>query len=502
MQTETQNSLLLVTVDCLRADHTGFMGYNQPTTPFLDSIAKESLLFPAAVVGGAPTYYSLPSILASRYPLSLGRDLVGLAPGEPNLASILREAGFATAAFCAGNPYISARFGYDQGFDTFEDFMTTEASHVANEVTVHENGSWMNRLNRGAASLSHKMGLLGATYDELYFQYCQRWASPVVQSIDQLRRFPSADVLVNRALSWLASVQDRPFFLWLHFMDPHSPYYPTREALHAMNAAECTPSGARYENCFWNRGDLDAHRLRSHKSEIMALYDAGIRWVDTQLALLIQALQTSSRWGQCVLAFTADHGEEFLDHGGRYHAPSSLYEELLHVPLLLRIPGVAAHRLPDAPFSLLHLSPTLLDILGVVKPSEFQGNSLWPQVRHGTEWDTPAIAESVADCTNPLVRQKRLGPRVLAVRDRRFKLILYFDTGRQELFDLESDPSELSPLSTEAEKPTRKRLLEIAHEHLKRSASQWNWEARLKTRLRELQLEWSASPRDQQIRAS
>ncbi len=106
----TQKSIVLVTVDCLRADHVGFMGYHRPTTPFLDALAGESFVVPAAIVAGAPTYYSFPAILASRYPLALGRDVLGLGPDEPTLASVLKQAGYATASFGAANPYISSRF--------------------------------------------------------------------------------------------------------------------------------------------------------------------------------------------------------------------------------------------------------------------------------------------------------------------------------------------------------------------------------------------------------
>src|SRR5271154_6113674 len=96
-----QKSIVLVTVDCLRADHVGFMGYERPTTPFLDLLAGESFVVPAAIVAGAPTYYSFPAILASRYPLALGRDVLGLGPYEPTLASTLKQAGYATASFGA-----------------------------------------------------------------------------------------------------------------------------------------------------------------------------------------------------------------------------------------------------------------------------------------------------------------------------------------------------------------------------------------------------------------
>src|SRR5882724_966426 len=104
-------SVVLVTVDCLRADHVGFMGYARPTTPFLDSLASESIVLNNAIVAGAPTYYSFPAIMASRYPLALGRDVIGLAPEESTLASVLKELRYPTAAFLAGNPYLSPRFG-------------------------------------------------------------------------------------------------------------------------------------------------------------------------------------------------------------------------------------------------------------------------------------------------------------------------------------------------------------------------------------------------------
>ena len=131
---KSPRSLLLITVDCFRADHAGFLGYDRPTTPFLDSLAAESLIFSNAIVAGAPTYFSFPAVMASRYPLGLGRDVVGLAPGEPTIASALSETGYATAAFLAGNPYLSPRFGYDAGFSVFKDFLDTEAGRASGRI--------------------------------------------------------------------------------------------------------------------------------------------------------------------------------------------------------------------------------------------------------------------------------------------------------------------------------------------------------------------------------
>jgi len=494
-----RKSVVLVTVDCLRADHCGFMGYERATTPFLKSLASESFVFPTAITGGAPTYYSFPSILASRYPLALGRDQLGLAPEEDNLASVLKKAGYATAAFCAGNPYLSQRFGYDQSFDRFEDFLGGEASAPANGTSkLASDGGWTSALNRKLEKFSHKLGPVGGIYDELYFQYCQRWASPSAESLDEERRFPAADVVTKEALSWLTEIGNVPFFLWLHLMDPHSPYYPTQAGLEAMGEAHISPFRARYLNCFWNRSNLSSRRLSRHREELVRLYDAGIRWVDTQVTRLLESLRNSGRWDDCIFAFTADHGEEFLDHGGRYHPPDRLYEELIHVPLLLRVPGTASKAISNAPWSQVHLAPTLLDTVGLSAPDSFLGRSHWQELQHGKDWEPIAIAESVAGCTNPFRRENRMGARVLAVREARYKLMLQFDPPQDRLYDLEADPREQSPLPAGADKPVRRHLLEVARNHLHFSIRQRDTLGRLRSNLRALQLEWPVALQNKQ----
>src|SRR5437868_13211733 len=195
-----RRSLVLITVDCVRADHVGFLGYNRPTTPFLDALARESLVFTNAIAAGIPTYYSFPAILASRFPLALGRDVIGLA-GEATLASVLRAEGYATAAFLGGNPYLSSRFGYDYGFAEFRDFLDTKPEGNTDLQTT----SYLGRLNRTLSRACGNFSPLRRAYDELYFQYCQRVATPALDSLDQIRPYATADVLVDQAISWLHS---------------------------------------------------------------------------------------------------------------------------------------------------------------------------------------------------------------------------------------------------------------------------------------------------------
>jgi len=484
---QEQPSIILITVDCLRADHVGFMGYQRPTTPFLDSLAGESLVFRRAIVAGAPTYYSIPAIMASRYPLALGRDVLGLAPDEPSLATELKKSGYATGAFSAANPYISSRFGYDGGFDVFRDYLESDSAPRA-QSAVTGLGVRISRLNRTIQQVRPILGPVCAAYDELYFRYCQR-ITPVPDSLDKLRRFPAADVIVDQACGWLGSVHDQQFFLWLHFMDPHSPYYPKTDALAELGERAVSPYEARYANSFWNRSDLGAERLARRRDEVLALYDAGIRWVDKQVARLVSTLQSFNLWAGCILAVTADHGEEFLEHAGRYHAPSRLTEELIHVPLLLRVPGSAKKSTSSAPFSLLDLAPTLLNAAGIDIPASFVGSSAWKHAETVEDFGSVAVSECVAGCTNPFHPENRMGPRVLSVTDARFKLVFFFGTSSDLLYDLEADPGEQSPLPAHAQKPVRRRLLEIAREHL-RCSEHRDPTLRLQARLRELQLEW------------
>jgi arylsulfatase A-like enzyme len=483
---DTPRSLVLVTTDCLRADHVGFLGYDHPTTPFLDSIAGESTIFRAAIVAGTPTYYSFPAILASRYPLSLGRDVVGVAPKQPTLATVLKNQGYATAAFIAGNPYLTPHFGYAQRFDFFKDFISGGLGPLSEGATEASNHR-LARLNRSLGGISRSLGPVGALYDELYFQYCQRWSGPKPRSLTALRRFPSADVVVREAIDWLAALGNRSFFLWIHLMDPHAPYYPTEEALVLMGNTAVTPFHARYLNSAWNRDDLRPARLRRYRREVVGLYDAGVRWVDTQIGRLADVLRRSGRWDNCIFAATADHGEEFLDHGERYHAPTRLTEELIRVPLLLRVPGTRTGPAESAPFSLLHMAPTLLDALCIPVPECFQGTSLWTQIQRGESWEDPAVVECIQGCTNPFRLQNRVGPRILAIRETRFKLVLRFDPPSEDLYDLEADPGEAMPLPPSAEKEARIRLLERARAHLQNSAASQDTEARLRSRLRDSQ---------------
>ena len=193
---------------------------------------------------------------------------------------------------------------------------------------------------------------------------------------------------------------------------------------------------------------------------------------------------------------TADHGEEFLDHGRRYHAPVNLREEITRVPLMIHDPASAKREAPAAPFSHLHLAPTLLDMLDVPAPESFQGTSLWRNLQQGTSWDDPAIAECVYGCTNPFRAQDRLGARLLSVRGARHKLIMRIEPGSvEQLYDLQADPKEERPLAPEVKKEVRGQLLQAARKHMQQTLDGQHATVRLKARLRDLRVELQSSAR-------
>jgi len=296
----------------------------------------------------------------------------------------------------------------------------------------------------------------------------------------------------------LVSVGQRPFFLWLHLMDPHSPYYPPNEAYRELTGRDIEPGRARYLNEYWNRSDLTPPALSGKRDEVIQLYDAGIRWVDRQIARLVDSLRQSHRWDDCVFALTADHGEEFLEHGGRYHSPVRLSEEIIRVPLLIRVPGERGAKVPASPMSHLHLAPTLLEIVGEQAPSAFRGRSLWTNLQKGIAWDDPtidsaidpaigpAIIECAYGCTNPFRAESRSASRLLGVRDARFKLVMRLEPGAiEEVYDLEADPAEMRPSTEGPALETRKRLLQAAREHMEKTVSTRDPVMRLRARLRD-----------------
>jgi arylsulfatase A-like enzyme len=332
--TRPRANVLLVSIDTLRADHLACYGYARPTSPNIDRLAREGTLFARAYASSSWTIPSHMTMFTSLPPSLHGVDDVGkrLDPARITLAERLRESGYQTAAFVSG-PTMHAAFGFDHGFDRYENTSTfTHEDFTRGDAT------------RPTAATRHRSH--------------QDVTSPVV---------------AERVEHWIDADARPPFFLFVHFWDPHYDYIPP------------PPYDTRFDPGW--KGDFDFSNVEFNMAispemptrafkHLVSLYDGEIAFTDAAVGRLIAALEQRGWLDGTLVALTADHGEEFFDHGGKGHM-TTLFEEVLHVPLVFRLPGrVRAARRSDAIVGAVHLMPTILGIAGVSPGPEAVGKDL------------------------------------------------------------------------------------------------------------------------------
>ena len=382
-------SVLLISIDTLRADHLSSYGYHRPTTPVLDSLAAEGVRFSGAFSASSWTLPSHMSMLTSRYPQGHGaeRENQALNPGVLTLAQVLSGSGVRTGAVVSWF-YVSARYGFDRGFDDFVE-------------------------------------LLPASED--------------------LGAYRKAEDVVDRAIEWLGGQSKaRPFFLFVHLFDPHMDYSPPPP----HDATFPGGSGGNVEGTYASLQPYikglhpDPQRIApADRDAVVALYDGEIHYADAQVGRLLQALSDLSLDRDTMIIVTSDHGEEFDDHGSMEGHQWTLYDEVLHVPLIIRAPAGPRGEVVDTLVETLDIAPTILEYLELPPPPEFQGHSLWP-LMSGESGDADRLAYSKTEQFN----SKQ------SVRSSTHKLIHTFDTGTNafgfpitpgfELYDLRDDPRE------------------------------------------------------------
>ena len=389
-------NLVLICVDTLRADHLGAYGYHRDTSPRLDALAAAGTLFGQVQSASNWTVPAVATLVTGLYPLHHGavvpgeRKHLGRAPKSPNeivpeartLAERLRERGFATF-LVSGNPYLTGRF--EDGFE---------------EVAA--------------------------------------------KSGDAAAQMP-------RLLSWLDARDERPFFLYWQIMDLHQPIDPPLEL--ARRYAPDAPAGfpeAVHQG--WNYGSLTSASeagFAAYRELRIALYDGALRHVDEQIGRLLDRLAARGLAEQTLIVVVADHGEEFWDHWaeegrtgddpralwgiGHGH---SMYQEVLHVPMIVAGRGVARGRRDDCPASLADVAPTVLARLAVPHEGELDGRVLpLRRAESGPCRSRPIWSEAPA-----------YGPESVAVRIGTTKLISRAGVPDQ-LFDLAADPRERTDLA-------------------------------------------------------
>jgi arylsulfatase len=383
-------NVVLVTYDSLRADHCGHMGYGRDTTPTLDRMAEEGLVFENAVASGVPTIASMTSVMTGRHSLAspeVGRtdEQRTQVTSRPKLAEVLSREGYATGAM-SPNPPASSYFGFDEGFDWFEDFLDRDEGLIER--------TW----NRVFERSIEGGGL--STY--------LRLARNVITKNEILR--PWED-FYDEILAWRERVEE-PYFLWVLLLEPHHPWVPPTDEQRWSSRADKYLAFRQYFEMFNNGWEPDFSPRE--RQRLIDLYDDSTRYGDRFLDRLGRDLADDDP----VFVVHADHGEEFGAHGRYGHQPF-LYEDLIHVPLVVSNAGHEGR--VERPVGLRSIAPTVADLAGA-----------------GHSFPAPSLFEEA----EPWVTSKVFaeGSRRAAVRTARGKY-LEGESG-EELYDLASDPDE------------------------------------------------------------
>ncbi len=378
-------NVILISIDSLRADHLSCYGYHQKTSPNIDRLAKEGILFSNAFSNTSWTLPAHISMLTSMYSESHGviTDDNKLDENRITLAEMLKEAGYSTAAFVSG-PYLNSVYGYSQGFDLYDD------------KTIDFN--------------SHRESHQGVT-------------SPKIDKAIQ---------------EWLRDNYQKKFFLFLHYWDVHYDYAPPApyDAMFDPNYTGTIDSKDFEYNSRIEPG-MDPRDL----FHIIALYDGEIAFIDKYIGELLSTLKQLGVYDKTLIILTADHGDEFFEHGRKGHR-KTLYDEVLHVPLIFKFPpdsNLSDGGRVEQVVSIIDIMPTILNYVGLDPNNEMQGRSLL------------ALAGGHEKSTDFLV-YSRLTNNLVAVRSLNSKLIHHFKAPRKEFYDLLDDPKEKINLFDESVK--------------------------------------------------
>lgn len=347
---EAKPNLLLITVDSLRADYCGVYG-GDVDTPALERLAEHGVVFERAYALGPWTLPSMTGLFASMYPPSLtpgaGRarwvqemQYYHVPPDVPMLAELLRDEGYASYALIA-NKLLDQPEGVLRGFErhaVFHSSMPARTGPLAQLPFLHE------------------------------------FVGRLLPSVAPMRAADTTRPLRGLAAAFMRQHAGEPFVLWVHFMDPHAPWDPPARFRQSegpwplVDPADPQWGGPQFVP--------ETHRLELPPEEqayVRGLYQGEIRYVDEAIGALLDTLHATGDAANTVVCITADHGEEFWDHGQVTHG-QSLYEELIRVPLILAAPGMPAARIQE-PFSHLDLMPTLAEVLAVEAPGSWRGTS-------------------------------------------------------------------------------------------------------------------------------
>lgn len=369
-------NVLLICVDTLRADHVGCYGYQKETTPYVDALAQDSLVF-TNVISSAPwTAPSMAALFTSQHPIVLGfseEEPVKIPNHYLTLGELFKEHKYKTKGIIGSN-FVSSKLGFAQGFDSYDE----------DEARGHN--------------------------------------------------YVSSAPITEKAIAFLERLKkNERFLLFLHYFDPHYDYILHEPYNYYPEYKGELKSGQRIK---------ELRKLAPRMSEqdiqfVRALYESEIRYTDEFIGKLLNKLKELGYYDNTLIIFTSDHGEEFCERGDYWIGHTkTLYQELIRVPLILKLPGEKKNKKVVGFVGLIDMLPTIARLCGLKVPLECDGMVI------ETEGVNPSGNRLLISET---WRRSRLRAAIWGG----WKLVLDFDTDSKKLFDLKADPQESRNLSQE-----------------------------------------------------
>ncbi len=411
-------NILLITMDTVRADHVSVYGYERDTTPVLRDFAREAIVYERAIACDGFTLPTHACMFTGLYPSWHGATVRpehpyggSLPPKTRTLASVLRANGYWTAEVVANYGYLGTTSGLTQGFALTQAKLAVHLSDANRPFYLREGARKILDVAVGAQE-----------FDEY------RLRAPDINS--------HAFEVLDQARS-----RHSPFFVFLNYMDAHAPYRPQqpfRDRFPAGEQKNLKPIGG--DAYMAARDAINAGKRvldEGEKRYLVSQYDGGIASIDFEIGKLLAHLREIGLYDDTLVVITSDHGEAFGEHNRMEHAIGSVYEDQIHVPLLVKYPGQHESHRSNALVSQVDFMPTVLEVAGVAKLPGLQGQSL----------RSPRSPESGVIFAEGTARgDQRANPRLRGVRRAAFsgnlKLIAW-TTGDPELYNLATDPGEL-----------------------------------------------------------
>lgn len=393
-------NLVICVIDAARVDHMGCYGYSRNTTPNIDRLADQSLVFEQHFCQYPQTKASTASLFTALYPdTHLTSDRRTMDPSTFTLAEGLKAAGFHNAFF-SSNPWASPEMGIGEDFDWIRP--------VRRAVGGRRGAGGPGRGRAGPPGVFQAPG----------------------RGLPAATRRP--ETLLALAGEWLQQAPPEPFSAYLHFMPPHTPY-DAPEEMKQLFAGKPVPDYRRGTYPFREIDEVGgAPEHDSPGPELVNLYDANLLWADWAVGETERLLREAGMWDDTLFILTSDHGETFGEHGYTWHPPCP-YDEVIRIPLLIKFPGSSGPvGRVRALTQTIDLLPTIFDLYRLSYPAEdIQGRSL-----------VPLIAGEVSKVHDYIFSRTSGYPPAYVVRDFHSALLLYEGGELRALYDLDADPGQ------------------------------------------------------------